>query len=441
MPVSRYSVSRSSSPISKWETVPNWCDLCCEPVNAREQHIGKREHICMETALQAAVAYPRRWSAPEVWEGAELFRHHYTRRPRGQPRQLSAHMRRMLEAGLHVPAPDSPLNMFYEAFDRDEPMARREEIIVLLLHLQACGVLHLTPANLADAALHGSAVLHKELMPLLLRVYPDAEVRSFSAMLALSHSAWAAEALFYFAGLQALLTPELIRAFSGKSSKALMSSLEGGDDGAEGGGEGPQTDAVDGSGDGGDEAGGVSMYLRCITPRAVLGMLRWSSEPEKMQVPPAILADEKRYGHYTTLAARACRLLLSELAFLRVSEYVVRAESLMRAELTEEAERHQSRSQRSVDGVQQRGEQRSTLTPTQVRLIYTQRSIPHLSNEGSVGLNGGSSLSAANVLGTSTADNAIRMLEGRRALRVKRKHQSSGTATSSKPLARTVLFR
>lgn len=450
--MSRLSVNRNLTEASSWETVENWCELCNEPVNTWDQHIGKREHICLEETLNALVAHPRSWSAPDVWSGSELFREHYAKRPRGQPRTPSAKVRRMLRSGMHVPGVDSPMNIFYEALDKAEPAARRTELLLLLLHLQERGLLSFAPENFASAAFHGQAVLYKEVMPMVVGIFPHAEVRCWSAMLSMICSSFNTDTAFTLCGMEALITPDLLRLYVSENSTVTQPSPSRLKDAAESGEEDANMDSRSGgTSDAGDDFAGtdeeaVPPSLRGTLPRALLGSLRWSLEPESTQVPSALYRQELRYGHYTTLAARACRLLLSELVFNRVSEYVIRVEEVMRSERgMEMIRRHGSLSamRASPSSSTHRGRDSVGAAPrlgsaSHMRALYTRRVVPQLSNYGIVELTGGAGLRAANVLGTRSSENAIQNLEMKWAAR--RKSQSSGKKASTvlKPMARSV---
>ncbi|KPI90706.1 hypothetical protein ABL78_0142 [Leptomonas seymouri] len=455
--VSRLSISRNATVASSWETVPNWCELCAEPVNSWDQHFGKREHICLEMTLNAMVTHPRSWAATEVWHRTELFRENYVRRPRNQPRTPSANVRRLLRSGMVVPAVDSPVNIFYETFDKSEPAARREELILLLTHLKEKGFLSLSPEYFTFASHHGQLVLYKELMPLLARVFPDSEVRDCSAMTAMVASTFNAETAFFLCGMEVLIPPELLRAHVHRSvaqpaSAALCKTKETGEgvSSEEGnfrqevsGDESQLGDDADDAASGADDEG-VPRSLRSNLPRAILGALRWSLEPSATPLPPALYQHEERYSHYTTLAARASRLLLSELIYNRVSEYVCRVEDVLRSERGQEMMRQHSLmpisfTTSSVPCTSEGKDlYRDVSSTAQMRAMYTRRLVPHLSNHGMMEFTSGAGLRAANVLGTASSNHSIRMLEVKRATRLKSRKRARVQSGSPLSMSRQV---
>lgn len=451
--VTRLSVSRNSTIASSWETVPNWCALCIEPVNTWDQHVGKREHICLEMTFNSMVSHPRAWAAVDVWRQTELFRTHYARRPRGQPRTPSANVCRKLRAGLFVPAVDSPVNMFFEAFDKMEPAARREEILLLSLHLQEKGFLSLSPEHFNNAVREGQFVITKEVMPLMARIFPDSEVRNCSAMTNMVSSAFNAQTTFFLCGLEALLTPELLRHFTATSAPTPETNAAGddarqdsGNSSSSSGGEelllGDDLDSSNGS-DAGDED--VPNTLRINTVRAILGSLRWALEPDVVPPPPALYANEMRYAHYTTIAARVVRLLVSDLVFNRVSEYVTRLEGLLRSDQGIERMRHyhgprpspfalSCTPRTSGDG----GGRAARKGMQQLRVAQARSLVPSPSNQGIVEFTNGAGLCAANVHGTAVSDNAIRLLEMRRANQLKTRRSAKACSEPSSARSRLV---
>jgi hypothetical protein len=435
--VTRLSVGRSATTASSWETVPNWCELCSEPVNAWEHHVGKREHLCLEMTLNAALAYPRSWYGPDLWWRTELFREHYAKRPRGQPRTPSKNVQRLLRAGMVVPAVMSPMNIFYEAFDKNEPAARREEILLLLTHLNEKGLLTLSSDTLTSTAYEGQLVLYKELMPLLARVFPDAEVRYCSAMTMMIVSAFNLDTVYFLCGLEVFMTPELMRGLGGAtaaSSRQPLAQTKGAGEAGSSDDRKSESSSSDDTrfGDEQEELSssdeeGVSLNRTAELTRAILGCLRWSLEPGTVSPPPAISQGGSRYAYYSTLAARAARLLLAEIVYNRLSEYVFRVEDLLRSDFGQNLLRARG------------GIGSDTIGTAQIRVLHTRRLVPQLSNYGIMQFTSGVGLRAAKVMGTTGADRTIQQQEALRAARLKRHAQGGRVATSdSLPLSRSV---
>lgn len=443
---SRLSVGRNASVASSWETVPNWCELCFEPLNGWDYHVGKREHICMEMVLNAAAAHPRNWSAKEVWQQTELFRTHYARRPRGQPRTPSAQVRRMLRAGLVLPAVDSPMNIFYEAYDKASPAARREELLLLLLHLQEKGFLSFSP-ELYNAACHqGSLVLYKEVMPSLASIFPTSEVRGCSAMTAMIASNFNAESVYVLCGMEALVTPELMHSRlaspDAKGGRSNTSNSEAAGRAEDGGDEDPGSgEDVAELEDGITSGGGVPRAVRTSLPRAILGSLRWALELDVVAPPPALHMCEVRYAHYTTLAARAARLLVAELIYDRVSEYVYRVEDVLRSDRGQElirALRGAPLSSTVPSSFSNRAGEAGALSAAQMRALFARTLVPPLSNHGMLQFTNGAGLCATSVLGTASSNRVIQGHEARRAMRMKSRKTGKSATTPARPLSRQV---
>ncbi|CAJ1990627.1 KREPB6 [Leishmania donovani] len=427
---------------SVWETVPHWCELCCEPVNSWHNHMGKRDHICLEMILNSVVGSKGLWESDKVWDSIELFRSHYTKRPHGQPRTPSPIVQRLLKEGLYVPGPDHPLGIFYDAFDRGDPYARREELHLLLLYLKECGMLCLTPDVFPPAIFQGHLLLHSEVVPVLTRIFPDGEVRGISALSQMITCTYGLAAAYETCGMERLvpvsllqhrgLSPELISVLSSVEEfdgVAASDDATGGTGGEETLGEGAEGGTSDAA-----LSTGQSMAMRSLSaamPRAILGSLRWALAPEDTSPPPIIFQDHKHNAYLTTLAARAARLLMSELIFERISEYVYRLEYVLRTDFGREYLNHRYEAHRAADKASGRAASQ--------RWLRKQCITPTLSNEGTVAYTNGG-LAAHGLNGTVAAECAVRMHDEARKARM---HNRRGLlkAPPSSPLARNVRFR
>ncbi|KAG5473809.1 hypothetical protein LSCM1_04439 [Leishmania martiniquensis] len=435
-----HAMSLTLTAESMWETVPHWCELCCEPVNNWCSHVGKRDHLCLEMILNSVASSKGLWESNKVWDSIELFRSHYTKRPRGQPRTPSPTVQRLLKEGLYVPGPNHPLGIFYDAFDRGDPYARREELHLLLVHLKECGMLCLSPDLFPAAIFQGHLLLSSELVPVLTRIFPDGEVRGISALLQVVRCTYGLAAAYETCGMERLvpvsllqrrgLNPELLSALS--SVEDDNDDLAATDD-AVGGAE-----ARDEGTEGGPRNGALStdqtMAMRSLSaamPRAILGSLRWALTPEDASPPPIIFEQHKRNAHLAILAARAARLLMSELVFERIAEYVCRLEWVLRTDTGQEWLNSRNDAYREAGTSSSRAASQLWLR--------SQRVAPSLSNEGCVTYTNGG-LSAHGLGGTVTCEHAVGMLDEARKVRM---HGRRGLLKSSatSPLARSVRLR
>ncbi|XQJ28710.1 hypothetical protein NXY56_004738 [Leishmania guyanensis] len=434
-----HSMSLTLSAESVWETVPHWCELCSEPVNSWHSHMGKRDHMCLEMILNTMVSSKGLWEPDKVWDSIELFRGHYTKRPRGQPRTPSPTVQRLLKEGLYVPSPDHPLSIFYDAFDRGDPYARREELHLLLLYLNECGMLCLTPDLFPPAVFQGHLLLHSEVVPVLTRIFPDGEVRGISALLQMITCTYGLAAAYEMCGMERLVpvsllqhrgvNPELMSALSSVEefdSFAASDDATGGIGGEEALGENAEGDTIDSP-----LSTDQSMAMRSLSaamPRAILGSLRWALAPEDASPPPAIFQDHKRNAYLTTLAARAARLLMSELIFERISEYVHRLEWFLRTDIGREWLHSHHDGHRETDAGSSRA--------ASPRWLRTQCITPSLSNEGNVAYTNGG-LVAHGLNGTAASECTVQMHDAARKARM---HGRRGLprAPANSPLARSV---
>ncbi|GET90431.1 hypothetical protein, conserved [Leishmania tarentolae] len=441
---SRQSVQPGSLTLtaeSVWETVPHWCELCCEPVNSWHSHMGKRDHICLEMILNSVVCSRGLWESDKVWNGIELFRSHYTKRPRGQPRTPSPIVQRLLKEGLYVPGPNHPLGIFYDAFDRGDPYARREELHLLLLYLKECGMLCLTPDLFSQAIFQGHLLLHSEVVPVLTRIFPDGEVRGISALSQMITGTYGLAAAYEACGMERLVPGSLLQ-HRGVNPEliSVLSSLEGlegfaSSDDATGGTDGEE---LLGEGDGGANDAGLSteqsLAMRSLSaamPRAVLGSLRWALAPEDTIPPPIVFQNHKRNAYLTTLAARAARLLMSELIFGRISEYVYRLEYVLRTEHGEMWMHHRHEGYRAAE--------KTSARAASQHWLRKQCITPSLSNEGAVAYTNGG-LAAHGLNGTVAAECAVGVQDKARKARMQNR-RGHLKAPPSSPLARSVRFR
>lgn len=431
------TIRRAATSDSEWETTPSWCELCSEPVNSWFAHSGKRDHMCLETMLHIVAARPRLWSSSAVLEGIDLFASHYTKRPRGQPRVPSPTVQRLLREGLHVPSPYDPLNIFMDAFDRGDPHARREELHLLLLYLKEHNVLCLTPDTIFAAAQQGHFAMHAEVPLLLANTFPASETRFLAAMLQMITCAQTLVTMYEMCGLERLVPASLLEHRGLRQD--VLTSVSGtavGTDAASTAQDGTAEAAASGDEDDADGAElgdsfGAANSLRQAVPRAVLGSVRWALDPSSMCPPPVVFLDTKRKAYITTIAARAARLFISEMAFCRITEYVFRVEALLRTEFGAQWLRNYNISQRLSSGVSGRGGAH--------RHAAAFSAPPPLSNAGTMAVSDGG-LDATALGGSSAFDYGVRVQDDARRVRLQTRRKM-GRQMNKTPLARTVRFQ
>lgn len=292
-----------------WNKIPYWCSLCLEPLNDWDNHRGKRDHICLELFFDTIVHTDRLWDPVNVWADVrrnvlDVQEKHFT-----QPTQRVkfGHIER---AQL--------FNQMFDAYDQNEPALRRREINACLTFLQQEGVVQIDSSCLQQASFFGGVVLFKELFTPLAQMFPHADAKEVSALTQMVYATYNNETVFDLCQLETLIPEALLR-----ERLAISPPTPEGEDG----GAGEDLAAMcDNSGE------TVPYYLKGVFFRALLGSLRWSLEPDTISPPPGLGVDEDRYGVLCTLSAHAMRLLVAELIFCKVSEYVARVEGVFRRE-------------------------------------------------------------------------------------------------------------
>lgn len=400
----------SSAKFGQWNATPNWCSLCIEPINSWNEHQGKREHICLEMVYDAMQQCERRWDAGEVLMSTETLR----RQCGGRGGYVPEATRRLLREGLVVPHADSSIQVFFERFDHTDALCRRQALHHLIYYLHCKGVLQLRSEGLALAAFHGSMVTFKELFPQLARVFPRAEAKDISAMTQMVASTFNFETLYDMNGLDALVqalslgggrnsavkdsttspaTMTHATAMRRSSSNSCCSSIGGATSSSAATtvvGLASMKDSIsdaasDGVAAGTDGLNGdydATLSFKGDLCRAILGELRWSLEPDAVQAPPAMVAAPERFGYLTTLAAYTVHLIVSELIFYRLSEYVTRVGLLMAEE--ESLAEQRSQLHRRLPSRVKRGSGALAMATSATSAALCGDAVPRLSNDGMV---------------------------------------------------------
>eukprot|EP00796_Vickermania_ingenoplastis_P000738 gene743-391_t len=324
----------SARPERVWNTIPHWCSLCLEPLNDWDNHRGKRDHICLEMFYDTLVNTERQWDPESIWHEVQS---NVLACRLGSDEDASAEsvLRHML-----MPREARAFYPFFNAFDNDDPAQRRRELNSCLTYLQRIGVLHIDTTNLQQASFYGGVVMFKELFTPLAQIFPKADAKEVSALTQMVYATYNNETVFDLCQMETLIPEALLR-----ERLPLTPPTGDGDFDANGG-----DDAALLTGDAvAEEAGSVPYYLKGVFFRAVLGSLRWALEPDTIAPPPGLGMDEETHGVVCVLAAYAARLLISELIFYKISEYVVRVEGVFRREGLKEAAASRLEKQREFD--------------------------------------------------------------------------------------------
>lgn len=286
-----------------WNATPHWCALCREPINAWNDHRGKRDHICLEMFFTALVHCERRWDPVEVWaevdaDGPSGFCLSGGRVSRPPPSAATApspwrsqkereegryppgmtpadHWYRPTPAGAAAAALcggipctsemgeridttaasrhhnrsngryENPVVSLQRAHDDAEALVRRGELLQLLGFLMREKVLVLTPGNLHHASFEGSLVLFSELFHPLSGMFPLADAKEVSALTQMVAATYNSETVFDLCRLEAIVPESIAR-----SREVLVS---GSNSGVGGGADDEMT--LDSEALGPDEAG------------------------------------------------------------------------------------------------------------------------------------------------------------------------------------------
>ncbi|KAG8344143.1 hypothetical protein ERJ75_000130200 [Trypanosoma vivax] len=339
---SRLTVTAQDAPVSfggctscypwVWNETENWCSLCREPFNSWNEHRGKRDHICLEMFYNALVQYNRRWSPALVWWELEEST---------MARRRCASMPRVAKTGVpwdgvaplngsfvdYVLAPNEgkgALKALMSCYDHAEHLRRRLELHALLQHLIHNGIVRTDRASISGgASFHGSLVMFKELFPNLTNLFPFADAKEISALTQMIASSYNSETVFDLCNFSALLPV-------GREDEMAEKCA---------GGDSPRSRTA------GEEVGNPNppesgsriehtYHWKGVFCRGVMGQLRWALESDSVACPMASphvsLARDDKSLYWQIIAEHACRLLLAELTFCRVSEYVVRVEGVWR---------------------------------------------------------------------------------------------------------------
>ncbi|CCW67365.1 unnamed protein product [Phytomonas sp. Hart1] len=306
-----------------WDEIPNWCSLCVEPLNIWNEHIGKRDHICLEMFYDALIHYERRWDPSSVWADVDDVFCHVKR-----PSEVHDTLR---ETEFNcLPSSSSALDCANRAYDQGTK-ARRHELLACLQYLLFCGVIQLDTNNLNQVSFIGSLVLFKELFSPLAQVFPLSNAKEVSALTQMISASYNFETVFDLCRMDTLVPAELLQARRGPSSKPPTTIME--DSGLHDDPRLAEDDADDGAWEKAVE-GVIPYTFKGTFCRALLGALRWALEPDSGDPPAAITAPEfaQKSNIYTILATHTARLLLSEIIDCKLTEYVVRVEGVFREE-------------------------------------------------------------------------------------------------------------
>lgn len=306
-----------SRPARVWNEIPHWCSLCLEPLNDWDNHRGKRDHICLEMFYDSLIHTERQWNPENIWE--EVYaRVLGSRRRNATPVSQGTNNNSALDDLLRSQK-ESPFSMYFTTFDQNEPAQRRRELNACLTFLQKKGILHIDSSNLHQASFYGGVVMFKELFTPLAQMFPRADAKEVSALTQMVYATYNNETVFDLCTLETLIPETLLKERAAISPPPTDASFD-------------EETAMLSCDNSLEDSDAVPYYLKGIFFRAILGSLRWSLEPDTLSPPPGLGINEDKYGVFCVLAAHAARLLLAELIFYKVSEYVVRVEGVFRRE-------------------------------------------------------------------------------------------------------------
>lgn len=251
-----------------------FCRLCCEPLANPNEHIGKRDHICLELFFNVICETARSWPSPR---GVYL----------GHDDTFSV---------------DVPMRNIFRYFDTTQ-LERRNRIHALLRHLVERGVVYLGPQAWRDNQLNklqmgqmGAVAMFLAPHPQIMHLFPKADAAQIASFSQACYNQYSLETVFDFLAFGELLDA---RDLQSEASERMQTSVEH-----------------------------VHYALKAIVVRNVLGQIRFAmSGGHKLNHP----LSKKFEPHVDVLCEELATCLITEILYVRACEFASRADKVWRA--------------------------------------------------------------------------------------------------------------
>jgi hypothetical protein len=327
--VSRMSAA-SSAPC--WNATDNWCSLCKEPHNMWQEHIGKRDHVCLELFYHAMAKEPRSWNPQQIlhdywatWHSGVSFLGHEAL---GCNKDVYSSQYRTIaeiEEGDITSIADAH-GKFLRYFDKAWELPRRTELFAILSHLRRKGFLsfgsehsgHRSPSvkpvdpsgppdgsseggggggpseSYSVIQWQGALVQFKEFHIPMMRLFPNSDQKDLSGLTQMASSNYNLETVFELCQIGRLINP---KAF------------------------------------GVTKVDDINYTAKSNVVRDILGQLRFAIEDDSLPIPAAIGGGSRHLKpHDVVLCQLAVRMLVCEIVFCRLSEYICRVDGVWRSQ-------------------------------------------------------------------------------------------------------------
>jgi hypothetical protein len=285
----------------QWNKIPNFCSLCHELVNDYSEHVGKRDHICMEIVFRVLCQYQRTWRSPV--ELVRLFTDSFSSKFKTGSGMGAMHR--------------------YEALDQRQ---RRQELLLLLMHLQEREMIFI--GRDFDNERHGSStgisaflVLHEHMMRGIVAMIPMLDQKDVACLAQMCSATYNCETVYDLCGFDLLMKKPGILAPQDLNTSEWPASSGNGAAHALHPKECPPMVFSEPT---------YSLKAACV--RRVLGQLRFALADECVGIPPVweSVARGTPDTYLYAVAQTAVRMLIAEIIACKVMEYAVRVEPTWR---------------------------------------------------------------------------------------------------------------